>query len=431
MKSRFNEKINNNQIQNKQNTTYRCPECLIVPEIQYINYSSNKLLLDCPFHKCTFIEIKDFINPITNSICQVCNSKFLSSEISYHCQQCKKIICKNCQNNHSKEHNIININEYNIMCQIHFGKQYDYYCYDCSSNLCEICFNNHDNKHNIIPLSNLFLKKEDLDFIYNKNEEYNKIIQIYQNYISLNNLLLNTYNNYKNNFYYIKNIKNIIRFIENTELSNKKIKELQDNYQFQLKILEQFNSQFETELTLDSDTIYLNWKEISKNSLEDITKIDFEKLKEFQSVGTYITDISFLSNAKFPILQELYLTDNNISDISILEKVNFPMIKIIYLNKNKIKDINALNKVNFPDLIKLFLDDNNINDISVFENIPFTNLEILKLRKNIITDISVFKNIKLKLLRLLDIKKNSIDYTIQKNLDIINDLRDKSIRIVY
>ena len=409
---------------------YRCPKCLIVPEITNINYTQNKILLECPFHKNNLMDINDYLNSLKFILCSECNLKISSKEISYYCITCKKIICLNCQKNHPKEHNIINLNEYNIKCQIHYNN-YEYYCLNCSSNLCQICFDNHDNKHNIIPLSKFFLKKEELDYVINQNEKYEKIIKMYQNYLALNNLILDTYNNFKNNFYYIKNIKNLIRYIYNEELNNSEISTTQKNLLKQNEILEKFNSEYDTEYNLDTEVIYLNWKKIKKCSLESLSQIEFKKLKEFQSVGTGIMDISFLENSKFLILQELYLTDNNICDINILEKVNFPILKIIYLNKNEIKDISVFKKVNFPELNKLFLDDNYINDISVFENIPFVNLEILKLSKNQISDISVLKNIKLKFLRFLDIKKNKINFSSQNNLDIINELRDKSIRIVY
>ena len=430
-KYNFSDLSNNNGNKSNQKEIYKCPNCLIVPEITNINYLESEILLECPFHKEKSMPINDYLNSLKYNICQKCHIKILSNELSFYCYKCKNILCKNCSSNHTKDHNIINVNEYNIKCQIHYKKNYEYYCYNCSSNLCETCFNNHDDKHNIIFLSNIFPQKDEIDYLHKINNEYNKIIQTYQNFISLNNLIIETYNNYKNNFYYIKNIKNLIRFNKNIELSSKKNFEAQKNIQEQIAIIEKFNNELNLELNLDSDTIYLNWLEVDRNSLDSLTKVEFKKLKEFQSVGITLEDISFLLNAKFPLLQELYLTDNYISDISILEKVNFPMIKIIYLNKNKIKDINVLSKVNFPELNKLFLDDNYISDISVFGKIPFTNLENLKLRKNKISDISVFKNIKLKLLRLLDIKKNNIDYRYNENLEIINDLRDKSIRVVY
>ena len=51
-------------------------------------------------------------------------------------------------------------------------------------------------------------------------------------------------------------------------------------------------------------------------------------MKEFQSVGTLIDDISCFKNAKFPQLQKLYLTDNNVYNISALENVDIKLLKL-------------------------------------------------------------------------------------------------------
>jgi len=408
---------------------YTCDNCLIVPEINNINYNTNKITIKCPFHKIKELSINDYLNNKINQLCNICNN-ILNNNL-YFCYQCKKAICSNCKDNHIKDHNIIILNEYNTKCQIHYNKNYMYYCYNCSSNLCEECHVNHDNCHNITPLSNLFLKNEEIEYINNKNIEYNKIIQNYKNYISLNNIIINTYKAYSNNFYYIKNIKNIIRFQQNSEINNNIINNMQKDLQKQNEILEKFNDEFETELKIDDKVIYLNWKNINGEALENLCKIEFNQIKEFQSVGTYIDDISYFKNAKFVQLQELYLTDNNICDISVLENVDFKQLKILYLNKNEIEDISVFGRVKFLELNKLFLDNNLISDITVLENIPLVNLENINLSRNKIIDISVLKKINLKYLRLLNIKKNEIDYSLIDNLNIINDLRDKSIRISY
>jgi Leucine-rich repeat (LRR) protein len=219
--------------------------------------------------------------------------------------------------------------------------------------------------------------------------------------------------------------------MQNSDINKNIIDHMQNDLQKQNRILEKFNEEFETELKIDTKVVYLNWKNIDGKALSTLCQIDFNKMIEFQSCGTFIEDISYFKNAKFPQLKELYLTDNNISDISILEDVDFENLTIIYLNKNKIKDINVFGKVKFYNLNKLFLDGNSIYDISVFKNIPLSNLENINLSRNIITDISPLKVIKLKKLQLLNIKKNGIDYSLKENSDIIHDLRDKSIRIVY
>ena len=410
---------------------YTCNKCLIVPEITNMNYSENKISIKCPFHKTQELSLNDYLsnNNKPNEVCNKCN-KNISNE-NFYCHECKIILCSDCKNTHTNEHNLIDVNEYNIKCQIHNDNKYLYYCYNCSSNLCEICHLNHDNEHNIIPLSNLSIKIDEIDYITNKNKEYEKIIQNYKNYISLNNILLDTYKIHGNNFYYMKNLRNIIRFMQNSDINKNIIEHMQNDLQKQNTILEKFNEEFETGLKLDTKVVYLNWKNIDGKALSTLCQIDFNKMIEFQSCGTLIEDISYFKNAKFPQLKELYLTDNNISDISILEDVDFENLTIIYLNKNKIKNINVFRKVKFYNLNKLFLDGNSIYDISVFKNIPLLNLENINLSRNIITDISPLKDINLKKLQILNIKKNGVDYSLKENSDIIHDLRDKSIRIVY
>jgi hypothetical protein len=71
------------------------------------------------------------------------------------------------------------------------------------------------------------------------------------------------------------------------------------------------------------------------------------------------------------------------------------------------------------------------SDISIFENTPLINLENLNLCHNYITNITVLNKNNLIYLRLINIKRNRIDYSLKDNLNIINDLRDKSIRIIY
>ena len=410
---------------------YTCVNCSLIPEITDINYPDNRISIKCPFHKTNELLINDYLNNKINQLCNFCNKYTSNNNSIYYCYQCKKKICPECKETHAKEHNLINISEYNIKCQIHYDKKYLYYCYNCSSNLCEECNLKHDNEHNIILLSNNLLKIEEIDYITNKNAEYEKIIQNYKNYIYLNNLILDTYKTFSNNFYHIKNLKNIIRFLQNTDINNNIITSMQKDLEKQKAILEKFNEEYETELKIDTKVVYLNWKNITKEALENLCKIEFNEIKEFQSVGTNIENILFLKNSKFPKLQELYLTDNYIIDISVLEYVEFEHLKIIYLNKNKIKDISVFGRVKFIELNKLFLDSNCIDDISVLEKSPLVNLENVNLNDNFINDIKVLNKNNLVRLRFINIKRNKIDYTLKDNINIINDLRDKSIRIIY
>ena len=233
---------------------YTCNKCLIVPEITNMNYSENKISLKCPFHETQELLLNDYLNNNQNQVCNTCNKNIINNK--FYCHQCKTILCSDCKSTHTNEHNLVDINEYNIKCQIHYDNKYLYYCYNCSSNLCEECHLNHDNEHNIIPLSNLSIKNDEMDYITNKNKEYEKIIQNYKNFISLNNILLDTYNIYCNNFYYMKNLRNIIRFMQTSDINKNIIDHMQNDLQKQNTILEKFNEEFETELKIDTSCLF-------------------------------------------------------------------------------------------------------------------------------------------------------------------------------
>ena len=148
---------------------------------------------------------------------------------------------------------------------------------------------------------------------------------------------------------------------------------------------------------------YLFLADINLKTIDIFGSISFKHLKILAFGGNNISNIKTLSKVDFKELEDLFLHDNKISDIEILSKVNFPKLKTLNLSSNSIKNIEVLKDVNFPELIELCLQQNKIKDINVF------------------------KNCKFKKLSKLNIKLNKID--IDKNLDIINDLKKMNIKI--
>ena len=69
-------------------------------------------------------------------------------------------ICQICYSNHNKEHKIINYDERNNKCEIHYD-YYDNYCIDCNKNICLKCFKNHNN-HNIEYFGKLYISEEEI-----------------------------------------------------------------------------------------------------------------------------------------------------------------------------------------------------------------------------------------------------------------------------
>ena len=191
-----------------------------------------------------------------------------------------------------------------------------------------------------------------------------------------------------------------------------------------------------------------------KNNLTKIVKIKLAKLESLNLLALSHNegiDINPLKDAKFENLQYLFLADinlksidifssiafkhlkfltfggNNISNIKALSKVDLKELDTLVLYDNKISDIEVLAEVNFPKLKILNLSSNKITNIEVLKNVNFPELTELDLQQNNIVEINVFKNCKFKKLIKLNIKLNKID--IEKNLDIINELKKMKIKI--
>ena len=198
----------------------------------------------------------------------------------------------------------------------------------------------------------------------------------------------------------------------------------------------------------------LNMLSFHKNNLTKIDKIKLSKLESLNLLALSHNegiDIDPLKDAKFENLQYLFLADinlkaidifssiafkhlklltfggNNISNIKALSKVDFKELEDLVLYDNKITDIEVLAEVNFPKLKILNLSSNKITNIEVLKNVNFPELTELDLQQNNIVEINVFKNCKFKKLFKLNIKLNKID--IDKNLDIINELKKKNINL--
>ena len=137
--------------------------------------------------------IKDFqttqkIN-ISKVICEVCKENNKSETYKnefYRCLNCGLNLCPLCKSNHDKNHNIINYENRNYICDIH-NQNYDKYCKDCNKNICMNCSKEHKN-HNSIYYGDIL-----------PNENIKEEINEFQNYIKeLKNNIQNIINNLNN-----------------------------------------------------------------------------------------------------------------------------------------------------------------------------------------------------------------------------------------
>ena len=198
------EEINNNRkIKSKQ---IICPKC---GEDIRINFNEYKIkLYECKNgHNFNDILLEEFENTqyIDESkiVCDECkniNKNSSYNKIFFRCNKCKINICPICKNKHKKEHNIINYNEKNSICEMH-NKPYTLYCDNCKKDMCIICEKEHDSQDN--NLITKFLKSHNIisygKIIPNEEEIKKKIKELKEEIIKFNDnideLILSFYSN--------------------------------------------------------------------------------------------------------------------------------------------------------------------------------------------------------------------------------------------
>ena len=81
-----------------------------------------------------------------------------------------------------------------------------------------------------------------------------------------------------------------------------------------------------------------------------------------------------------------------------------------------------LGEINSEKISCLDLSDNNIAEIGVFKKMSIKNLNHLDLSNNFIKSIRVFENLHFTRMKSPRINQNLIDFNLQKNIDILDNL---------
>ena len=142
-----------------------CPECKENIRIKIENYKIK--LYECKNrHEFNNILLEEYENiqkiDISKIKCDKCenNKSNTYNNEFYRCIECKINLCPLCKLNHNKEHNIINYEKKNYICEIH-NNIYIKYCKDCKMNICTICSNKHK-LHNTIYYDNIIPDIEEM-----------------------------------------------------------------------------------------------------------------------------------------------------------------------------------------------------------------------------------------------------------------------------
>ena len=301
----------------------------------------NNLLMN-EFEKSQYIDISQIK-------CNICSEKNKSTTFNnefYICLTCKLNLCPLCLSIHNKNHNIINYERKNYICEIH-NEGFISYCQTCKKNLCFLCeTETHEGQgHEIILLKKLVKRK---------------------------NSLIDELNNKKSKIDKIKNEKIIL-----TDILNEKIKFMEKYYNLYKDIIANFNLAnrnyqilfnlddfFKTDIFEDLDNI-ISSKNIEKNDdhLFNEVKMDKDIL-----VIKYNID---KSQDKIDIFGSRFVENNSNNFTLILKNREYELKnKIILKDYNKdILEINLkINNNNFTDISYMFYNCLCLSDSTDFSN---------------------------------------------------------------
>ena len=204
-----------------------CPECKESTKFKIENY--NIILYECKNKHETDLLFDEFdksqnIN-ISKIFCQKCNNNKgnIYNNSFYKCNICNINLCPICNSKHDKNHNVINYDNKNYICEEH-NKGYESYCEDCKKNLCKKCELNNHSKHKIkrfcslnpddMSLKNYIkkLKEKIKKLKYQIREIINKLNKVIDNfdiYYNISKNILNNFNKENINYEILYNINNI------------------------------------------------------------------------------------------------------------------------------------------------------------------------------------------------------------------------------
>jgi len=382
---------------------YTCDQCSEIPTIISTDINKKTILYKCKNHGQKEKDIKDYLvnalNYNTNNWkCSQCDTiQRNTNQIFKYCQ-CNLVFCEKCFNIHSdKEKHMYNIdsNLYDLRCKkepSHFGEVLKGYCYDCHEHYCSKCEDEHiSDFHTTTEINKMLIENNEIDNIKKQNKEYRSLISYYESLIRLNNLILNAYEKYRDNYYNLYNINIIAKNFKRKDLLNEFCKEdkLIEAGDKSVNHFKYINELYKLQLKEEeADRIELENKFFNNYDFKVLCQLPLKNLRLLVLENNGISDISCLENAEFPLLVALNLNNNAISDISVLDKIKFVDIEALLMRNNNIKDIKVFGKIKYETLRAVDLRDNKIEDITPFENHQLQMLQCLYLKGNNFGDIN-------------------------------------------
>ena len=157
-------------------------------------------------------------------VCDICKKKNKGNTHNnefYICNTCNKNMCPLCKSVHDKEHKIIDYDNKNYICKEH-NDRFIKYCLTCNQNICIMEVKEH-NEHELFELGTIISDKNDLTKILEQlkdllnkfkmkikeKELLDKIAILIDEYIKINNEIVDNYDMNKRNYHKLINIYNL------------------------------------------------------------------------------------------------------------------------------------------------------------------------------------------------------------------------------
>ena len=291
--------------------------------------------------------------------CTVYSKAFTFGNEFYRCNTCKINLCPVCEITHDKNHNIINYDRKNYVCEEH-KRSYHSFCKNCKKNMCVLCEKEHGN-HKIIYLAKMFkhdkkelnekLKKirasvniviKDIKMIINK---LNLIKENMKSFYELNYKIIHNYNERNVNYEVLKNVDTIA--------TNTKILDSLDLINNENDIYAKFKLIYD----LYAEMIYKN--EISMiykvNKLKNNIKIfgqDFVKMNKSKCkmiIGSKEQELKSQISVKDMLKDKIRVSLTNIDKITDMSFLFYECPNLISCN-----DISKWNTSKIKDMHKIF-----------------------------------------------------------------------------
>ena len=377
----------------------RCEECHEIPKINF-KMDKRQIQLKCEKEgKTKEIPFENFFESLKKyediNCCEFCKDKNLSQKY-YLCKTCSnKILCEKCYNEHSNKDDVIKFN-IDSTCKIHYYP-YESYCPMCKENKCSYCSIDHDeshekdeillkkklfkknkieafkkkintiqnNKDNIEKKINIIVKEleEKIEFINNLKKKFFECLNMKLQFVEL---IMNNYEkkleNYDVNYFIINNLESQMKFnllelnVNKNDSLDKKLENVASYLQKNL------NSQFNLDNKEESDNI----QEPEKIWDNDITSIEFVKIKEFDYDVIGFLDFNKYLFAFYSYNSIYFISKNDYKTIFQLKEYGIEEIKIC----KKISDEKLL-ILTTKEIIIIDIIDN--NDYKIYKRIDFQN----------------------------------------------------------